>query len=339
MIRAQKQRQNDVYELARQKYTESEEALNEKKENDSFYQKLADGFPVSVRIVGDSIGAGAGAEPAENGWANLLRGELRRQYNVSVSITNISMGGNTSYAGYVRTISLPDDADFDLAILCYGQNDEIDHFSLYYESVVRAIKSRFPKCDLMSILESSQRSYTEKIQPIQQIAEHYEYPIVDTIEPFAENFDALTTIDGIHPNNDGHTVYFEKVLEQIKTGVAEYRGQDLETVLPINPGVTAFDTYRYISADEFERVDDLTYQVPVKITGIMGIDYDPRQSADKSADVFIDGKLDYTLKYDFGQRHIVMITDHCEVNDIIRITFAEKATADRFYGLCFSNIE
>ena len=45
-----------------QERQEQKEALKQKEAEDSFYQKLSDGFDVNVLIVGDSIGAGAGAQ-------------------------------------------------------------------------------------------------------------------------------------------------------------------------------------------------------------------------------------------------------------------------------------
>ena len=89
------------------------------------------------------------------------------------------MGGNASYAGYVRTMALNDDVDYDLAIICYGQNDSADGFSTNYESIIQAIRSKYPGCSIISILESSQQTYTEKMTTIQSICEHcvqYERP-------------------------------------------------------------------------------------------------------------------------------------------------------------------
>ena len=89
------------------------------------------------------------------------------------------MGGNASYAGYVRTMALNDDVDYDLAIICYGQNDSADGFSTSYESIIQAIRSKYPGCSIISILESSQQTYTEKMTTIQSICEHcvqYERP-------------------------------------------------------------------------------------------------------------------------------------------------------------------
>lgn len=105
-------------------------------------------------------------------WFKQLQTYLRTVNKSKVSVTNISMGGNASYAGYVRTMALNNDVDYDLAIICYGQNDGIDGFSTNYESILRAIRSKYPDCSIISILESSQRTYTEKMTTIQSICEH-----------------------------------------------------------------------------------------------------------------------------------------------------------------------
>ena len=85
-----------------QEKQEKEAALKQKKAEDSFYQKLSDGFDVNVLVVGDSIGAGAGTETDGQQWFKQLQAYLRTVNKASVSVTNVSMGGNTSYAGYVH---------------------------------------------------------------------------------------------------------------------------------------------------------------------------------------------------------------------------------------------
>lgn len=72
---------------------------------DSFYQKVSKGIDVNVLVVGDSIGAGAGASHLSHTWPNILVSHIKSKYNVEVKLTNISMGGNTSYAGYFRTMA------------------------------------------------------------------------------------------------------------------------------------------------------------------------------------------------------------------------------------------
>ncbi len=76
------------------------------------------------------------------------------------------------------------DVDYDLAIICYGQNDGAEGFSTNYEFIIRAIRSKYTDCSIISILESSQREYTEKMTTIQSICEHYSIPVADTIAAF-----------------------------------------------------------------------------------------------------------------------------------------------------------
>ena len=200
------------------------EALKQKETEDSFYQKLADGFDVNVLVVGDSIAEGG---QGEKGWCTLLQNNLKKTYNNRVSFTNVSMGGNASYAGYVRTMALNDDVDYDLAIICYGQNDSTDGFSTNYESIIQAVRTKYPDCSIISILESSQREYTEKMTTIQSICEHYSIPVADTIAAFNNSgkaYDDLTG-DGVHPNEAGQEIYFETVKSVIDDNVAASTGK------------------------------------------------------------------------------------------------------------------
>lgn len=95
--------------LEREQQEIEKEKLLAKEFSDSFYQKLADGFNVNILIIGDSIGAGAGSSKADQTWANRLRDALAKDYDVNVHMTNVSMGGNSSYAGYARIVFLDDD--------------------------------------------------------------------------------------------------------------------------------------------------------------------------------------------------------------------------------------
>ena len=129
-------------------------------------------------------------------WFKQLQTYLRTVNKSKVSVTNVSMGGNASYAGYVRTMALNDDVNYDLAIICYGQNDSTDGFSTNYESIIRAIRSKYPDCSIISILESSQREYTEKMTTIQSICEHYGIPIANTIDAFNNSEKAYAASTG-----------------------------------------------------------------------------------------------------------------------------------------------
>lgn len=327
--------------LNKKLYQEEQEkqiALKQKEAKDSFYQKLVDGFDVNVLIVGDSIAENG---QGEKGWCTLLQNSLRKTYNNRVSFTNVSMGGNASYAGYVRTMALNDDVDYDLAIICYGQNDGLDGFSTNYESLIRAIRSKYPDCSIISILESSQREYTEKMTTIQSICEYYSIPVADTIAAFNNSgkaYDDLTG-DGVHPNEVGQEIYFETVKAVIDDNVAASTGKMADTDV-INVDVHKFDNFVwYDASSDFERVDDTTFTISTSASGILGIDY-TFESGDNKADIYVDGELfespTVTFDYDFSQRHILVVSDDCTVKNEIKVVFNTKEQADGFKGMCFS---
>ena len=314
------------------------EALKQKDAEDSFYQKLSDEFDVNVLVVGDSIAENG---QGEKGWCTLLQNNLRKTYGNSVSFTNVSMGGNASYAGYVRTMALNDDVNYDLAIICYGQNDSTDGFSTNYESIIRAIRSRYPDCSIISVLESSQKTYTEKMTTIQSICEHYSIPVADTIDAFNNSgkaYDDLSN-DGVHPNDAGQEIYFETVKSVIDDNMAASTGK-MSDVDVINADVHKFDNFVwYDASSDFERVDDTTFAISTSASGVLGIDY-TYESGDNKADIYVDGELfespTVTFDYDFSQRHILVVSDDCTVKNEIKVVFTSKEQADGFKGMCFS---
>lgn len=323
------------------KRSRKKKALKQKEAEDSFYQKLVDGFDVNVLIVGDSIGAGAGTELNGQQWYTQLQTYLRTVNKSKVSVTNVFMGGNASYAGYVRAMALYDDVNYDLAIICYGQNDSTDGFSTNYESIIRVIRSKYPDCSIISILESSQREYTEKMTIIQSVCDHYGIPVADTIDAFnnsGKTYEDLSN-DGVHPNDAGQKIYFETVKSVIDDNVATSTGK-MSDVDVINADVHKFDNFVwYDASSDFQRIDDTTFTISTSASGILGIDY-TYESGDNKADIYVDGELyespTVTFNYDFSQRHILVVSDDCTVKNEIKVVFTSKAQADGFKGMCFS---
>ena len=240
-----------------------------------------------------------------------------------------------------RSMALNDNVDYDMAIICYGQNDGLDDFSTNYESIIRVIRSKYPDCSIISILESSQREYTEKMTTIQSICAHYSIPVADTIAAFNNSgkaYDDLTG-DGVHPNDAGQEIYFETVKAVIDDNVAVSTGKMADTDV-INADVHKFDNFVwYDASSDFERVDDTTFTISTSASGILGIDY-IYNSGENKADIYIDGELykspTVTFNYDFSQRHILVVSDDCTVKNEIKVVFTSKEQADGFKGMCFS---
>ena len=327
---------NEQKRLEQEKF---EQDMKEKMQDDSFYQKLADGFDVNILIVGDSIGQGAGVETQGRGWYDQLSFYIKQQYNVNVTLTNVSMGGNASYAGYVRTAVLDDGIDYDLAVLCYGHNDRVENLSVNYEAMIRMIMNKYPNCSIISILESAQKDYTEKVVTIQNIAEYYGIAVADTIEPFSYNYDELTN-DGTHPNDKGQDVYFNTLKSIIDENVLRNTGRLTKQAYK-NEQVAKFENYKWygIGNDGFEKISDKEYILNTSISGIMGIDY-TYESGENKADIYVDGRLyespTVSFDYDFSQRHILVVSDDCTVQNEIKIIFDTAEQAEGFQGMFFS---
>lgn len=187
-----------------------------------FYAKLTRGEDISLLIVGDSIAYGSGSSNQRLAWESLFPQKLAADYGCRVEATNLSAGGTDSLFGYLSVMRQEFEKPFDLIVLCHGQNDEEAGFARNYEGLLSNLLKRNPGCELIAVIESAHRSYNEKTFIISRLAEHYGCAVADMIEAFGRSgrpYDALVT-DGVHPNDAGHAIYAEALLETVERGIA-----------------------------------------------------------------------------------------------------------------------
>lgn len=267
-------------------------------------------------IVGDSIGIGTGASNLDLKWYKFLPVFMEEEYNVKLEITNVSMGGNTSFAGYSRIMDLKED-DFDYVIVCYGENDRLDDFSLFYESILRAIYWKWPESKIITILESSQRKYTEKMKVIQQLSNHYHAQIADTIEAFNTSgmpYETLTD-DGTHPNDKGQQIYFETVKDVLLQIHSMEEGLDSKDILPVNVEVERFKNYQFYGAEGLQKINGNELELEIaKTEAMVGISYTPVMGENKIK-VYADDKLVFEREYNW---------EHPFIQDYIELTGKER---------------
>lgn len=298
---------------------------------------------IKVLIVGDSISEGSGASDPSLHWYKYLIPYMKETYGVKLDITNVSMGGTTSYAGYVRVMQLDSKEDYDLAIICYGENDRPEDLSLYYESILYTIRNKYPDCKLMTILESSQREYTDKIKTIQSLSEYYGAYVVDVIAAFDNSGRAYAELsnDGTHPNDEGQKVYYEAVRESLDVYYTQKETYVMPVVEPVNPEVVDFDKFIYYPLKDFAKIDDVTYElVTDTLSGTLGIDYTSVQGENHML-IYSDEQnvcdRHIIWNYGFQMRIIEKVVDQCEINSKIRIEFSSKEQMKNFKGLIIHN--
>ncbi len=295
-VDAERDLEEQAAKEAAQKAAEEEAARRvELEKEDSFYQKLKDGFDVDILVVGDTVATANGTTKPEYSWVNTIELYLEQVYRIDVNVTNLASEDSSAYAGYTSLMMLDDGVAYDLAVICYGEKDSADSIDMFYEPIIRAIRASYPKCSTIAMLEATQAGYVETAQRIQAIAEHYGIPVVDAIEGFTSGeyaaFDELTD-DGVHPNDTGHQLYAYLLSEIIDAEVKKYSGYDNSEVEPLSEMAEYFETFTWYSVDNFTR-DGETYIYTM--TGhdfedvMLGIDF-AFVSGDNSCEIIVDGE-------------------------------------------------
>lgn len=322
------------------------------------YDALACGKGINILIVGDSISA----LPYMQG----LKDRVSFDYGAECTIHNISMSSNKSYAGYVRTNLLDEDITYDLAILCFGQNDKDDPFPEEYEAVIRSILNRNPDCCIISILESSQRTYTKKMQDLLELAEYYDIPVADTIAAFEESgfsYDNLSS-DGVHPNEQGQEIYFSLLNRIIAENVqrsyekktrylqALIKGEESANDLPweqtshfrpvpLHPEASRFDNFTFYAPADFIRTEDTAYEITLdSVSGIPGL-YGSRFPDHNDVKIYLNDELIYHLEEDFYHSFMQAMISRLEneprtFDGTLRIEFQDHDHAEAFFGFIIS---
>lgn len=333
---------NSQNEIIEQLTTELE-LLKHDEENQGFnglYRKLRDGEDINLVVIGDSIGAGCGTTDYNKMWATKLVYWIQDTYGIKCEYVNSSLGGNASFAGYVSVQLLDPDKDYDLAVVCYGQNDMEEGFSYNYEAIIRTLYLNNPECTIIPILESSQHTYTQKMVDICNLADYYGLDIADTIASFNQNeagMDALLA-DGCHPNDEGHEVYFQTVKNVIEQGVANEKNYVPMKTIPYNGGVDGFDTFRYIAKDEFEVVGENILEIKIDpIWAFVGINRNWLPGINE-LDIYVDDTFyvsDNSTSYlNYEVQKISKVNaPPTAIYESIRLEFGSEEQLNAFFGL------
>lgn len=192
----------------------------------SVYSKLQAKSPVRIAILGDSIGAGADTDAA-HAWYALLSSWLTEAYGSQITMDNYSIGGTTSLTGYFQSETalrqqIQTAGCYDLVIICYGANDNPENFSLFYESMLRSVKTLNPSCQILTFLESNPQGYSGKTDEIRRLSRLYSADVIDAIRAYSLSglsYEELSP-DGVHPNTEGHRLYFEAIRPVMEENVA-----------------------------------------------------------------------------------------------------------------------
>ena len=321
-------------ELAQAEAESKAEALREKEQNDSFYQKLKDGFDVSILILGDTVANGYGASSQEKTWAKLLEKSIEDNYRVEVTIDNEAILDSGAYASYAR-VKMMEGKDYDLAVICTGAADNEETLPVYYEALLRAIQSKFRKCSVICVQEYMETENNARNLSILSLANAYNAYSADLFNKMYSD-PAPYLQDGGYLNDAGHELYADTIYSVIKSGVDSGTEYMVTQENPINEETEKFDQFLYVPADRFTR-SGRQYSMEASVTGIVAFDF-AVPPGENSFDVYVDRvkTVTYTVTNTISVpvEHIELIDSEIKASRRIGVIFQSDELAEDFRGMC-----
>lgn len=181
-------------------------------------------------ILGDSYTAGVGADQPDQGWANLVAGQLGYPTNIDgVPGTGFAWGGGTQdeldgeYETRLRAIAGNTAFVPNLLILQGGQNDaqitNPDEVQAATAQTIEAARRFWPGIQVVVLGPSAPQPVAEELRGVNSAvragAAAAGAPFIDAVEAgwFTSANSPAFNFDGAHPNTAGHAYVAEKFLE------------------------------------------------------------------------------------------------------------------------------
>lgn len=292
----------------------------------------------NILVAGDSIGISSQASDRRYTWTNRLEEHISKEYGYKVRIDNISMRGNVSYSEYVRLMSIDNDVDYDVVVICTGENDSEDDFGIYYEALLRAAMNKYSNALIVSVLESSQPKHSNKIRQIKKLCKYYNIPMADMIRAFDKSGKKYSELsnDGIHPNDEGYEIYYNELRKVIEKN---YGNDNINReASPMYDEVNAFKNMSYYNKKQLLYDGNCTYSCVLSEENcVIGMDIS-NSKANQSFELCNEGKATEECKCAKTINESIMpVCFDFDSDGIVNINFKSKTDAEGLQGLIISN--
>ncbi|ETP72348.1 hypothetical protein UYO_1679 [Lachnospiraceae bacterium JC7] len=337
---------------------ETKESKSSDVEASGFYGKLANGQSVSVLVLGDGFAKGSNLENVSTSWAELISEKIQTEFSSDVQIDNYALpSDNSIFSGFVMANEIPEGSEYDAVILSFGEYDDPETFGTFYESIIRTITEKCPEISVISLIEPSSVTNPEghaaaNASAIQTITDHYHGLTIDVAKLMEANgVNAKDTVasDNIGQNDDGNAKTADLILSSIKDFSSKAEESiDYSSLDALDEKTENLKSYTYISASEFAKVNDTTFELPADmildvygetVTGLLGVDYD-YQTGINDVYVSVDGTPFGRSGKEFSgsapEQHILLINDEFAPAEYVTVSFGTAAEAESFAGIIVS---
>ncbi len=302
----------------------------------SFYQKLEHGYDTDILILGDSTAADADF----SALSEHLHSKYLSASGSAVNVNNLANADGNLLCDVLRVNEMPDKPDYDLAILCYGQNDSGNNVTQDFESLIAALKSRFPDCSIICTIEPGFHAITAELQAMTDVCSAHHVPVINLFSEFYDKgadsyfdyFDSSQTSLGEKGIDEWNTL----LCALIDENVARSTGKMDDTPL-ISRKSEEMAKLRFIPIDDVRvsRTDDTSYSLDFKAKGASYILH-KQDVGGSDVKVIADDIL-----YQFGKpcgikapdgSYIIPIYEELSCEKDFTITFSSKELADGLEG-------
>lgn len=302
----------------------------------SFYQKLENGYGTDILILGDSTAADADF----SALSEHLQSKYLSASGSAVNVANLANADGNLLCDVLRVNEMPDKPDYDLAILCYGQNDSGNDVTQNFESLIVALKSRFPDCSIICTIEPGFHAITTELQAMTDVCSAHHVPVINLFselydkgaDSYFDYFDSSQTSLGEKGIDEWNTLLCALIDENVAQSTGKMDDRPM-----ISRKSEKMAKLRFIPIDDVRvsRTDDTSYSLDFKAKGASYILH-KQDVGGSDVKVIADDIL-----YQFGKpcgvktpdgSCIIPIHEELSCERDFTITFSSKELADGLEG-------
>ena len=191
----------------------------------NFYEKLSKNNNVNALIIGDSMSQSTGSSDNDKKWSNLLIKDIKTKYKSTMTTDLITGDSTTSVRAYVELNKTKITKKYDVAFLCFGQNDQwsitAKQFGAYYESIIINLKKTNPNIEIIPIIESSFRENNSYSDVIVALSKNYNLQQVDMVLAFNNSGNTYSELaeETELPNDKGYSLYANTIGKVVSSNI------------------------------------------------------------------------------------------------------------------------
>lgn len=194
------------------------------------FEKAKRGEPLTVGFIGGSITQGCHSSKPEYAYAYRVYEWLQHKFpDADFTYINAGIGGTTSHLGAARVQEDLLAYKPDLVFLDFTVNDEAtDFFGGTYEGVVRQILLSEKEPALVPVYHIYYQNGMNAERVHAKICRHYRLPVI-SMRPLYQSLldgelelEEITT-DGLHPNDNGHKLVADLIIEKLEVYMVEVK--------------------------------------------------------------------------------------------------------------------